>query len=131
MWLDTSSRSKNSPPHGRLRRGGRPHFLHCGQRCLRCCGNPDNSLSIAVYSALGIFEGLVPEWPVEPAAEQRVWKKSIVRKELQAQLVLIDEIAALANYDADSIQELRSRIARQKVKLAPRPKPKGPPALTN
>jgi len=98
---------------------------------LRVCGEPGNSLSIAVHAALGIVEGLVPEWPVEPAAEQRVWKKSVVRKELQAQLSLLDELAPLAKLDADAVASLRGRLAKAAPKPVAKPKPKGPPAITN
>lgn len=98
---------------------------------LRACGRPANALSVAVHSLLGVFEGLVEEWPVEPAAEQRVWKKAVVRKELQAQLALLDEIAALRDFTAETLAALRGRLARQAVKPKPAPKPKGPPALTN
>lgn len=97
---------------------------------LRICGEL-NTLPIAVHAALGVFEGLVEEWPVEPAAEQRVWKKSVVRKELQAQLALIDALAAIPKLDSQSLDDFRRSLAKSSPKPAVKPKPKGPPALTN
>lgn len=107
-------------------------LIACGilRDALRICGE-SNTLPIAVHAALGIFEGLVEEWPVEPAAEHRVWKKSVVRKELQAQLALIDALASLPKLDSQTLADLRSRLARSAPKPAAKPKPKGPPALTN
>lgn len=98
---------------------------------LRACGAPDNTLAFVVQATLGVFEGLVQEWPVDRASQLRVWRRSAVRKELQAQLKLIDEIDAIATLDADSVKALRSRVSGVKVKVAARPKPAGPPGLTN
>jgi uncharacterized protein YjaG (DUF416 family) len=98
---------------------------------LRACSQPANTFSIVVHSLLGVFEGLVEEWPVEPAAEQRIWKKTVIRKELQSQLALLDEIAALPDFTAESLAALRGRLAKQASKPKPAPKPKGTPALTN
>ncbi|MEW5977617.1 MAG: hypothetical protein AB1898_17625 [Acidobacteriota bacterium] len=44
---------------------------------------------------------------------------------------LIEEIAAVTTCEAETIQALRNRIAGLKIKAPARPKPKGPPALTN
>jgi len=98
---------------------------------LQTCGGPESTMPYALRAALGVFEGLVPEWPADPVSQARVWKKSTVRKELQAQLKLIEEIDALTTFDAETIKALRSRIAGLKVKASARAKPKGPPALTN
>ncbi len=98
---------------------------------LQSCGGPDSAIPYAVRAALGVFEGFVPEWPIDPASQSRVWQKRAVRKELQAQLKLIEEIDAFTTFDAETIKALRSRIAGLKVKAPARPKPKGPPALTN
>src|SRR5262249_52559734 len=54
-----------------------------------------------------------------------------IRKELQAQLKLIEEIEAVATFDAESVQALRRRLAPLKVKARARPEPKAPPGLTN
>jgi hypothetical protein len=54
-----------------------------------------------------------------------------VRKELQAQLALIDEIDVLTTFDAETIKVLRSRIASLNVKTPAKPKPKQPAAITN
>jgi uncharacterized protein YjaG (DUF416 family) len=98
---------------------------------LQTCGGPDNSIPYALRSALGVFEGLVQEWPADPNSQARVWKKSSIRKELQAQLKLIEEIDALSSFDIETIKALRGRIAALKVKSPARPKPKKPAALTN
>jgi len=98
---------------------------------LRTCRDPENTIPYALGSALGVFEGLMPEWPADAASQARVWKKNVVRKELQAQLALIDEIDALTTFDAETIKALRSRIASLKVKTPAKPKPKKPAALTN
>jgi uncharacterized protein YjaG (DUF416 family) len=98
---------------------------------LRSCGGPESTIPYAVRSALGVFEGLVPEWPIDPASQPCVWQKSAVRKELQAQLKLIEEIDAVSTFNAETIKALRSRIAGLRVKAPARSKPKGPPALTN
>lgn len=98
---------------------------------LRACSQPANTLSIAVHSMLCVFEGIVEEWPVEPAAEQRVWKKAVVRKELQSQLALLDEVAGLPNFTAETLDALRGRLAKQAPKPKPAAKPKGPTANTN
>ena len=81
--------------------------------------------------ALGVFEGLISEWPVDPAAEARVWRKRVIRKELQAQLKMIKEIASLTSLDAENVKALRARIGALKVKTAPRAKEKAPAAVTN
>jgi uncharacterized protein YjaG (DUF416 family) len=98
---------------------------------LRSCGNPANAIPNVVHLALGVFEGLEPEWPVEPGAQSRVWRKTAIRKELQAQLKLIEEIDAIPTFDADTIKALRGRLTVLKLKSPKREKPKGPPALTN
>lgn len=99
---------------------------------LRSCGDPANSLPHALHAVLGVFEGLVEEWPIDPASQSRVWQKSALRKELKAQLQLIDEVAAVPSFTADRVQSLRSRIAGLKSKPArPQPQRKGPAALTN
>jgi len=59
---------------------------------LRSCGAPENTIAYVTRVALGVFEGLISEWPVEPDAQARVWRKNVVRKELQVQLNLIEEI---------------------------------------
>ena len=101
------------------------------REALRTCDNPENTIPYAQASALGVFEGLVPEWPAGAAAEARVWKKNVVRKELQAQLALIEEIDKCATFDAPTIEALRERIAGLKVKAPTRPKPKKPAGITN
>jgi len=98
---------------------------------VQSCGGPQNTIPYAVRAALGVFEGLVSEWPIDPPSQARVWRKSAIRKELQAQLKLIEEIDALTKFDDETIKALRGRIAALKVKAAARPKPKGPAALTN
>lgn len=100
------------------------------KEALRTCRDPENTIPYALASALGVFEGLVQEWPADPASQARVWKKSVVRKELQAQLKLIEAIDGLTHFDAESVEALRKRIAGLKVK-APASKPKKPAALTN
>src|SRR6185503_11546347 len=101
------------------------------KEALRACNDPDNTIPYTLASALGVFEGLVEEWPADAASQARVWKKSVVRKELQAQLKLIEAIDAVADFDAESVKALRSRIAGLKVKAAARPKPKQPAAHPN
>jgi uncharacterized protein YjaG (DUF416 family) len=101
------------------------------KEALRTCGAAENTIPYARGSALGVFEGLVPEWPADAASEARVWKKSVVRKELQAQLALIEEIDRCTTFDAAAVEALRRRIAGLKVKAPARPKPKKPAALTN
>jgi hypothetical protein len=105
----------------------------CGavKEALRTCGDPQNTIPRARAAALGIFEGLVPEWPVDAPSEARVWKKSIVRRELQAQLALIEAIDRITAFDAASVEALRRRIADLQVKAAARPKPKQPAGITN
>src|SRR5262245_31479832 len=98
---------------------------------LRACGGPENTIPYVVGSALGIFEALVQEWPADPASQLRVWKKGPVRKELQAQLKLIEEIDAVTSFDAETVKKLQSGIAGVKTKTPARPKPKAPPGLTN
>lgn len=98
---------------------------------LQSCGGSDDTIPYAVRAALGVFEALVPEWPADPQSQARVWKKSVIRKELQTQLNLIQEINALTTLDVESIKALRSRIAGLKVKTPARSKPKAPSALTN
>jgi hypothetical protein len=100
------------------------------KEALRTCRDPENTIPYALGSALGVFEGLVPEWPADAASEARVWKKGVVRKELQAQLALIEEIDR-TRFDAAAVEALRGRIAGLKVKAPARPKPKKPAALTN
>ncbi len=98
---------------------------------LQTCGGPESTMPYALRAALGVFEGLAPEWPADPISQARVGKKSVIRKELQTQLKLIEEIDALTTFDAETVKTLRGRIAGLKVKATARPKPKGPPALTN
>lgn len=99
---------------------------------LQCCGDPNNTLALVVRSAVGLFEGIVEEWPIDPAAQEKVWRKSAVRKELQAQLKLIEAIDAVTVFDAEAVKALRGRIAGLQIKApAARPKPKAPPGLTN
>lgn len=98
---------------------------------LRACDGPDSSIPYAVRSVLGVFEGLVPDWPIDPASQSRVWQKSAVRRELEAQLKLVGRIDAVATLDAESIKGLRDCAAGLKLPALKRPKPKGPPALTN
>src|SRR5262249_38972824 len=58
---------------------------------VRACGPEEDTIPYVTRAALGAFEGVVSEWPIDPAAQQRFWQKSAVRKELQAQLKLIEE----------------------------------------
>jgi uncharacterized protein YjaG (DUF416 family) len=96
------------------------------QEALRTSGDLENTLAYACTSALGVFEGLA-----DSASEERVWKKGVVRKELQAQLALIEEIDKLGNLDGAAVATLRKRIVALKVKASSRPKPKLPPGITN
>jgi uncharacterized protein YjaG (DUF416 family) len=98
---------------------------------LQTCREAENTIPYALASALGVFEGLVPEWPADAAAQARVWKKTVVRKELQAQLALIEEIDKCAAFDPPTVEALRSRIAGLKVKAPTPPKPKKSAGLTN
>src|ERR1041385_321768 len=98
---------------------------------LRSCGAPENTIPYVTRVALGVFEGLVSEWPVDTGAQARVSRKSVVRKEVQTQLRLVEEIGSLKSFDAESIKALRARIGALKVKTRARPKPKAPAALTN
>ena len=98
---------------------------------LRSCGAPENTIPYVTRVALGVFEGLISEWPVDTGAQARLWRKSVVRKELQTQLRLVEEIDSLKSFDAESIKALRARIGALKVKTPARPKPKAPAALTN
>lgn len=98
---------------------------------LRSCGGPENTIPYATRVALGVFEGLISEWPVEASAQARLWRKSVVRKELQAQLKLIEEIDRLTSLDAENVKVLRARIGALEVKAPAQPKPKVPAALTN
>jgi uncharacterized protein DUF416 len=102
------------------------------KEALRTCRDPENTIPYALGAALGVFEGLVPEWPADAASQARVWKKNVVRKELRAQLALIEEIDRFTTFNAATVEALRGRIAGLKVKaLAVRPKPKQPAAVTN
>lgn len=98
---------------------------------LRACGDPQNTIPYVSRTALGVLEGLVQEWPIEPAAQLRVWQKSAVRKEVQAQLKLIEEIDAVTTFNRETVDALRSRIGGLKVKGPARPKIKSSPGLTN
>ncbi|HXT53085.1 MAG TPA: DUF416 family protein [Candidatus Eisenbacteria bacterium] len=98
---------------------------------LRSCAAPENTIPYVTRVALGVFEGLISEWPVDTGAQVRVWRKSVVRKELQTQLRLVEEIDSLKSFDAESIKALRGRIGALKVKTRARLKPKAPAALTN
>jgi uncharacterized protein YjaG (DUF416 family) len=98
---------------------------------LHACGSAENTIPYVTRAALGVFEGIVQEWPIDPVSQRRVWQKSAIRKELQAQLKLIEEINAVASFDADSVQVLRRRLAEYKVKGRAKPKPEAPPGLTN
>jgi hypothetical protein len=55
-------------------------------------------------------------------------QKSVVRKELQAQLKMIEEIDRLTSFDAENIKALRARIDALKLKTPRRAKPKAPAA---
>lgn len=101
------------------------------KEALRTCRDPENTIPYTLASALGVFEGLVPEWPTDAASQARVWKKSVVRKELQAQLTLIGEIDKFTTFDSATVEALRNRIAGLKVKVAARPKPTKPAGITN
>lgn len=98
---------------------------------LRSCGAPENTIFYVTRVALGVFEGLISEWPVEPDAQARVWRKNVVRKELQVQLNLIEEIDSCTSLDAESIKALRARIGAIKIKTPVRARLKAPAALTN
>jgi uncharacterized protein YjaG (DUF416 family) len=98
---------------------------------LRSCGRPENSIPFASRAALGVFEGLVEEWPIDPASQEGVWKKSAVRKELQAQLQLIGQISAIPSLDAGAIKELRAWAASSAATLPAKPKAKESAELTN
>src|SRR5262245_46418067 len=98
---------------------------------LRACDGPENTIPYVTRAALDIFEGIVQDWPIDPVSQRRVWEKSAIRKELLAQLKLIEEIEAVATFDAESVPALRRRLARLKVKARARPEPKAPPGLTN
>ena len=101
------------------------------KEALRTCRDPENTIPYALGSALGVFEGLVLEWPADAASQARVWKENVVRKELQAQLALIEEIDRCTAFDAATVAALRRRIAGLQVKAPARPKPKKPAAVTN
>ena len=98
---------------------------------LRSCRDPDNTIPRVLAGALGVFEGLVPEWPADAASEARVWKKNVVRKELRVQLALIEEIDKSATFDAAGVEALRKRIAALKIQPPARPKPKAPAGIAN
>lgn len=98
---------------------------------LRSCADPKQTIPYATRAALSAFECLVEEWPDDTADQRRVWRKSAVRKELQAQLKLIEEIDAVAAFDTAAVKALRDRLTGLKIKTAARPRPKGPPELTN
>lgn len=55
----------------------------------------------------------------------------MVRKELQVQLNLIEEIDSFTSLDAESIKALRARVGAIKIKTPVRAKLKAPAALTN
>jgi len=101
------------------------------KEALRTCRDPENTIPYALGSALGVFEGLVLEWPADAASQARVWKENVVRKELQAQLALIEEIDRCTAFDAATVAALRRRIAGLQVKAPARPKPQKPAAVTN
>ena len=78
--------------------------------------------------------GIYPHPPVLTdtfAPVVRVRRKNVVRKELQVQLNLIEEIDSFTSLDAESIKALRARIGAIKIKTPVRAKLKAPAALTN
>src|SRR5262245_25338948 len=62
---------------------------------VQSCGTAENALPYATRTALGVFEGLIQDEPIDPASQQRVWQKKAVRQELQTQLKLIEELDAV------------------------------------
>src|SRR5262245_41954148 len=95
---------------------------------LHSCGEAEDALPYATRTALGVFEALIQEEPLDPASQRRVWQKKAIRQELQTQLKLIEEIDVVATFDAAAIQKLKS-LASLKVKTPARARPKGPSTI--
>jgi uncharacterized protein YjaG (DUF416 family) len=47
---------------------------------LRTCSNPEHTIPHALAAALGIFEGLVPEWPADAPPKRASGKKPLSAK---------------------------------------------------
>ncbi len=81
---------------------------------LGCCRTTEN-LAAAMSAALAGFEAAEPDWPMDPEAQPRLWRKVTVRKELQAQLKLLEQIGALDRLDDSTIQALRGRLPKARL----------------
>jgi len=98
---------------------------------LQACGDPQNSLAHVSNMMLGVVENLVDDWPMEPAAQSRVWRKAVIRNEVQAQLKLIERINEISRFDEPTSEELREFARDLKSRVVKKPKEKPSPGLTN
>ena len=99
---------------------------------LGACG-ADHSQRHALSAGLSGFEAALDSEELDPSELPRVWRKLAAQRELKAQLQLIDEIASLQQFDAETLAGLRRRVAALAAVPEPaQPKPPpGPPPLTN
>jgi uncharacterized protein YjaG (DUF416 family) len=81
---------------------------------LRCCRTPEN-LAPAMSAALAGFEAAEPGWPLDPEAQPRLWRKVAVRKELEAQLKLMEQIGALTRFDETTLRGLRGQLPKARL----------------
>jgi len=94
---------------------------------LYACDSNENTIPHVKRAVLGVIEGIAKAAPGDTASQQREWQKGAVRKELEAQLGLIEKIDAVTTFNVNSVRALRSRLGDAKVKSGPLPKPKAPP----
>jgi hypothetical protein len=80
------------------------------------------------------LEAVVPDWEMALEEQPRLWQQVLVRRELEKQRLLVDEIKAIARFDDATIQALRKEIGRKKYLGEVTPDPEattGPATITN
>lgn len=71
------------------------------------CGLSSDNVASVVEVMLDGFEGAVPNWSADHEARSRQWRRHPTRKELRAQLNLVEIIGALAHFDNAGVAALR------------------------
>ena len=99
------------------------------REAVECCASADN-VGAAYQAAISGFEAVVPDWSIEPEEQGRLWQRSLVRKEVEKQLALLERVDASAPFDQQTIAALRQDVTKAALAGAvPRKKKPAAPAL--
>ena len=100
---------------------------------LQCCRTADN-VAPAMQALISGFEAVVPDWEMELEEQPRLWQQIRVRRELEKQLKLAEQIGAITHFDDATTQALRKKLRSKEYigEATPAPKPaRGPATITN